>query len=89
MAALIPRPEIQARARVPTLAIMSSITQITVLGGERHQVEGDVKHVERLILDAARGSLMQFAWLTDAQTGEPIGVNPEGVVMLRAIGSTG
>ena len=66
---------------------MTSITEITVLGGERYRVEGGAKDVERLILDAARGSIMQFAWLTDAQTGEPLGVNPECVVMLRALGS--
>jgi len=64
-------------------------TEITLLGGERHSVDGDVKEVERLILDAARGSLLQLAWLTDAQTAEPLGVNPEHVMTLRAIGSTG
>jgi hypothetical protein len=64
---------------------MASITEITVLGGERYQVHGETKAVERLILDAARGSIMQFAWLSDAQTGEPLGINPECVVMLRAV----
>lgn len=64
---------------------MASITQITVLGGERYRVEGKAKDVERLILDAARGSIMQFAWLTDAQTGDLVGINPECVVMLRAL----
>ena len=66
---------------------MASITEITVLGGERHRVEGEAKDVERLILDAARGSIMQLAWLTDAQNGEPLGVNPACVVTLRALGS--
>jgi hypothetical protein len=70
-----------------TLAWMSPITEITVLGGERFRVEGGVKEVERLVLDAARGSLMELAWLTDLGTGELIGVNPESVVMLRAVGS--
>ena len=51
----------------------------------RHRVDGDVKEVERLILDAARGAIMQFAWLTDAQTAEPLGVNPGHVVTLRAL----
>jgi hypothetical protein len=67
---------------------MTSITEINIVGGERRRVEGDAKAVERLILDAARGSIMELAWLTDAETGEPIGVNPEYVVMLRALGST-
>lgn len=66
---------------------MGSITEISVLGGERYRVDGEAKAVERLILDAARGSLMQLAWLTDAESGESLGVNPECVVMLRALGS--
>jgi hypothetical protein len=66
---------------------MSSVTEITVLGGERYRVEGEAKDVERLILDAARGSIMELAWLTDVQTGEPLGINPECVVMLRGVGS--
>ena len=64
---------------------MASITEITVLGGQRHRVEGEAKDIERLILDAARGSIMQLAWLTDAQAGEPLAINPETVVMLRAL----
>ena len=67
------------------LDIMASITEITFLTGERCRVEGEAKDVERAILDAARGSIMQLAWMTDAQTGEPLGINPEGIVMLRAV----
>lgn len=65
---------------------MTSMTEIDIVGGDRRRVVGDVKGVERLILDAARGSIMEFAWLTDAETGELIGVNPEYVVMIRALG---
>jgi hypothetical protein len=64
---------------------MTSITEITFLTGERCRVEGEAKDVERLILDAARGSIMQLAWLTDAHAGEPLAINPECVVMLRAL----
>ena len=64
---------------------MTSITEITLLTGERCRVEGDAKDVERVILDAARGSIMQLAWLTDAQAGEPLAINPECVVMLRGL----
>jgi len=67
------------------LDIVTSITEITFLTGERCRVEGDAKDVERLILDAARGSIMQLAWLTDAQAGQPLAINPESVVMLRAL----
>lgn len=66
-----------------------SITEITLLGGERHRIDGDVKAVERLILDAARGSIMQLAWLTDAATAEPLGVNPNHVMTLRAVKPAG
>ena len=64
-----------------------SITEVTLVGGARHHVDGDVKSIERLILDAARGSIMQLAWMTDAQTAEPIGINPEYVMTLRAVTS--
>jgi hypothetical protein len=64
---------------------MGAVTEVTLVGGERHRVEGGVKEVERLILDAARGSIMQFAWLTDTQTAELLGVNPEYVMALRSL----
>ena len=66
---------------------MSSITEITVVGGERYRVEGNIKDVAQLILDAARGSIMELAWLTDVETGGSLGLNPESVVTLRAITS--
>jgi hypothetical protein len=69
------------------LDTMTSITEITFLTGERCRVEGEAKDVERLILDAARGSIMQLAWLTDANAGERLAINPECVVMLRAVPS--
>jgi hypothetical protein len=68
---------------------MGVVTEVALVGGERHCVEGGVREVERLILDAARGSIMQFAWLTDTRTGELVGVNPEYVMALRALGSSG
>lgn len=71
-----------------TLAIMSSTTEITVLGGVRHRVEGDIKDVEHVILNAARGSIMEFAWFTDAQSGESLVLNPDYVVMLRTVMAT-
>ena len=62
-------------------------TEITVVTGDRYRVEGDAKDVERRILDAARGSIMELAWMADADTGERIGINPESVVALRAVHS--
>ncbi len=63
---------------------MSALTEVTVVGGACFRVEGDPELIERMILAAARGSIMELAWMTDAQTGERIGVNPEYVVTLRA-----
>ena len=67
------------------LDVMTSITEITFLTGECCRVEGEAKDVERVIIDAARGSIMQLAWLTEAQAGEPLAINPESVVMLRSL----
>lgn len=64
---------------------MAPTTQITLVGGDTLQVEGEAHVVERSILDAARGSIMQFAWLVEAGTGEPIAVNPDHVLVLRAL----
>ena len=49
------------------------------------RVEGAARDVERMILDAARGSIMQLAWLVEVDSGDRIAVNPEYVVALRAI----
>jgi hypothetical protein len=64
----------------------AATTEITILGGDRFRVEGTTEEVERAILNADRGSIMEFAWLVAADTGERIGINPECVVMLRASG---
>ncbi len=63
---------------------MTASTEVTVVGGARFVVEGDATLIEAVILSAARGSLMELAWMTDAETGERIGVNPEYVVTVRA-----
>jgi hypothetical protein len=66
---------------------VTATTEITVTGGGRYLVDGEARDIERAILDAARGSLMQLAWLVEAETGAQIGVNPECVVMLRVASS--
>lgn len=66
---------------------MTPITEMAVITGERYLIEGDPKDVEQIILDAARGSIMQFAWLVEAETGKDLVVNPDHVVTLRAVGS--
>jgi hypothetical protein len=64
-----------------------SVTEITVATGERYQVGGLPEEVESAILAAARGSIMQLAWLTEAGSGRAIGVNPAHLVTLRAASS--
>jgi len=65
---------------------MARTTEVTVSGGGRYTVDGDVAEVEQTILAAARGSILELAWLTDSETGERLGVNPAFVVALRAAG---
>lgn len=64
----------------------TSTTEVIVVTGDRYRVEGTVKDVERIILDAARGSIMQLAWLIDGETQHDLAVNPAHVVALRAAG---
>jgi hypothetical protein len=66
---------------------MTSTTEIAIITGQRFRVEGDPKDVEQIILNAARGSIMQLAWLVEAETGEDLVVNPDYVVALRPVGS--
>ncbi len=72
---------------MPDSGTVSPKTEVSVHGGALYRVEGDARDVERTILAAARGSIMEFAWFVEADTGERIGINPESVVALRAIGS--
>jgi hypothetical protein len=67
---------------------MAPTTEITFAGGVRHRVEGDASDVARMILDAARGSIMELAWLIDPETGDRLGINPALVVSLRGAGAS-
>jgi len=69
------------------LQALTAITEVTVLTDARYRVEGDAKDVEWIILDAARGSIMQLAWMVEAETGERLGINPDCVVALRVVSS--
>ncbi len=60
-------------------------TEIVVVTGAVYRIDGDVKHVERTILDAARGSIMQLAWLTESGTRDELAINPGHVVLIRAV----
>jgi hypothetical protein len=62
-----------------------AVTEITLVGGDRLRIDGDPRVVESAILSAARGSIMELAWMIDAQTGERVGINPDHVIMLREL----
>ena len=49
------------------------------------RVEGEVKAVEERILEAAGGSLLELVWFAEAESGRPVAMNPEHVVLLRAV----
>ncbi|HEY3771725.1 MAG TPA: hypothetical protein VGL69_01920 [Solirubrobacteraceae bacterium] len=59
------------------------VTELVLSGGQHLQVEGDSRAVESVVISAARGSIMELAWLIEAETGTRVGVNPEHVVMIR------
>ena len=62
-----------------------ALIEITLTGGERVRIDGDARAVESAILAAARGSIMELAWMVDSETGQRIGINPEHVVTLREL----
>jgi hypothetical protein len=60
-----------------------ALTLIIMATGERYQVDGSAESVEAAIVGASRGSIMQFAWLTETGTGRSIAINPLHVVALE------
>jgi hypothetical protein len=62
-----------------------SVTEITLVGGHHLRVEGEPQQIEASILSAARGSIMELAWMIEADTGQRIGINPDHVLMLRVL----
>jgi hypothetical protein len=57
---------------------------LVLITGERLEVKGTVEETAKALEDAARSSSGTLAWLTDAATGEVLGVNPPQVVTVRA-----
>jgi F420-0:gamma-glutamyl ligase len=62
-----------------------AVTEIVLTGGERLRIDGDVTVVESAIVSAARGSIMELAWMVEAQTGDRVGINPDHVVTVREL----
>jgi hypothetical protein len=59
-------------------------TKLLFTTGQQIEVEGLMEDVERRLQDAARSSSGTLAWLKDARTEEPVGVNPAHVVTVTA-----
>ena len=59
-------------------------TEITLVNGDRLEVTGSPEDIESSISGAARGSILQLAWLSEAASGRRVGVNPAHVVAVRA-----
>jgi hypothetical protein len=56
---------------------------VVMLTGERYEVEGSLQDVEAAIVAASRGSILQLAWMTEADSGRSIAINPLHVVALE------
>jgi hypothetical protein len=67
------------------MVVSALVTEIIMVGGERLRVEGATDDVEAVILSAARGSILEFAWLTEADSGQRVGISPDQVLMLRGL----
>lgn len=60
-------------------------TEMTLITGERYEVQGSLEEVVSTILAASRGSIMQLAWLTEHASSAAVGINPACIVSLRAV----
>jgi hypothetical protein len=60
-----------------------AVTTVVVVTGERYEVQGSPSDVEAAIVAASRGSIMQLAWVTEADSGRSIAINPLHVVSLE------
>lgn len=60
-----------------------AVTTVVVVTGERYEIQGSPSDVEAAIVAASRGSIMQLAWVTEADSGRSIALNPLHVVALE------
>jgi hypothetical protein len=58
-------------------------TKLLLVTGEQIEVEGSMDDVAKRLENAARSSAGTLAWLREAATQEPLGVNPARVVTVR------
>jgi len=57
---------------------------VVMMTGERYEVDGSPKDVEAAIVAASRGSILQLAWMTEADSGRSIAINPLHVAALES-----
>lgn len=66
-----------------------STVEVRLVGGERVLAEGTRDEIEKTLEDAARSGQSRLAWLTDAEAGTPVGVNPSQVTSVRVSSGSG
>ena len=66
-----------------------STANLHMANGERLNVNGTLEEVEKTLSDAARSGQSRLAWLTDADTKTPVGVNPAQVSTIRVSDGSG
>jgi hypothetical protein len=59
-------------------------TKLGLTTGTGLEVAGSVEEVEKLLQNAARSSPGTLAWVTEAGSGDRVGVNPAHVVTVSA-----
>ena len=64
---------------------MTSI-DVHMANGESLKVKGTLQEAEKALEDAARSGQSRLAWMIDAETETPIGINPAQVTSIRAAG---
>jgi hypothetical protein len=60
--------------------------EIRMANSDAIRVEGALREVEQKLSDAARSGSSRLAWLTEEDSGQRVGVNPDQVVSLRPSG---
>lgn len=60
-------------------------TELILITGDHYEIDGSAEEVERQLLDASRGSLLELVWLSESETGRALGVNPAHIVAIRAV----
>jgi hypothetical protein len=61
----------------------SATAVVVMVTGDRYEVEGTPSEVEAAVVAASRGSILQLAWMTEADSGRSIGINPLHVAALE------